>query len=96
MISDERIAELRDQYWPPDSPPDLSAFARAIEAEARKWESIESAPVEQDILIGTVGVPMIWSAYQVDGAWYMPGDDASFQVDPTHWQPLPAPPKESV
>lgn len=55
----------------------------------RQWMSIESAPSEQDVLITQIGSPMVWCAYRLEDEWYLPGDDASFVVTPTHWMPLP-------
>ena len=56
------------------------------------WRPIATAPFAIDVLIAQVPSPMVWCAYRVDDAWYMPGDDASFIVEPTHWMPLPSPP----
>lgn len=57
-----------------------------------KWQPIETAPSEIDVLIAQVPSPMVWCAYRIDDQWFLPGDDTSFSCDPTHWMPLPEPP----
>lgn len=33
-------------------------------------------------------------AQWVEGGWYPAFDENSIECEPTHWQPLPAPPKD--
>ena len=57
------------------------------------WHPIESAPADELILVfgdGVIHVARIWS----DGDAVV-GDDIYYIFDrPTHWMPLPDPPKE--
>lgn len=73
----------------------LPDFSRAPVEDIPGWQPIETAPEHMDVLIAQVPSPMVWAAYRIDDEWYMPGDDMSFVVNPTHWQPLPAAPGSS-
>jgi hypothetical protein len=61
-----------------------------------KWQPIETAPSEHLIFYGNTrhdeGVVFTgWKA--INGVCYT---DAGERVKPTHWMPLPEPPKEEV
>lgn len=67
------------------------------------WQPIETAPRDGTPLLGFVpsyyqgkgGICLlIWlkNAREPDGHWY---DGHAFKTDPTHWMPLPEPPKET-
>ena len=56
-----------------------------------EWQPISTAPFNQKVLIyspdyGYIDVAEQWP----NGAWWEADD---YQHDPTHWMPLPAPPK---
>lgn len=86
---------------------DSVAFAKAAlaAAEAAAWQPIETAPKEGTGIVGSAWWKMADGVYCL--GWlaegYFDGDDwafASFDLDadeysaPTHWMPLPQPPKE--
>lgn len=56
------------------------------------WRSIESAPKDGQI--------MLWADYHAIGFWsdffknwQTLDGDGTRQIEPTHWQPLPEPPR---
>lgn len=70
------------------------------------WQPIETAPRDKHVLlygtmrensqIGCSG-PIVFTGYwgEIDGAWCSTGTTFGGPFfDPTHWQPLPAPPQE--
>lgn len=68
---------------------------KALELAAREWMPIETAPKTGEPLLGFMptyyrgkgGMSVIlW----LDGAWF---DNRAFVTEPSHWQPLPEPPK---
>lgn len=77
-----RIAALNAQH--------VGELSQAKRDAERQWIPIGSAPSEQEVLITQAGSAMVWCAYRLEDEWYLPGDDASFVVTPTHWMPLPA------
>lgn len=57
-----------------------------------KWQPIDSAPKEEDVLLlRTLGRPPIVAGF-FDGAWRSFDYPDSEIIDVTHWMPLPAPP----
>lgn len=65
-----------------------------------EWRPISTAPKDGDILVYADGEQFVafWGTAIEDGsgAWvFARGINVAFIVrSPTHWQPLPAPPKE--
>lgn len=64
------------------------------------WQPIETAPKDgTDILVNAPQVDSgVTIAFFKDGYWRLTYDGARFGVhvsDPTHWMPLPEPPKDS-
>ena len=60
------------------------------EARAAKWQPIETAPKVEDIEL------LLWCCDRaVIGNWWDGWNDCEYgPIHPTHWMPLPAPPKE--
>lgn len=64
------------------------------------WRPIETAPKEGSILLWTGNAEkptMFWGAMREYGKHARPGwwiVTSGISVEPTHWQPLPAPPGE--
>ena len=71
------------------------AWPTPVDGEAGKWLPIETAPMDGQAVLGYVP-----TYYQLKGgcavliyyedAWY---DNGAFVTTPTHWMPLPEPPK---
>lgn len=82
--------------WAEDQINALRARAEAAEAAA-KWQPIETAPKDgtdvQVFIPGAVVNSRVQTAYYFGGMWRVWADIHA--VVPTHWRPLPAPPKES-
>lgn len=68
------------------------------------WQPIETAPKDQSILVygvwqselgGSTDEPCIWMAWFSYDMWHVEGTDyyACYVINPTHWMPLPQPPK---
>ncbi len=70
---------------------------------AEPWQPIETAPRDGTwILVIDPNSPMCWAPYgfscwtsDYTGKEYWCEEDTSDEIFPTHWQPLPTPPKES-
>lgn len=76
----------------------------------QSWQPIETAPKEEGLkILGASNAPWTQDYYPVlvyEGqrfgankqyfGWYAPFDHDDRAPDPTHWQPLPAPPKDSA
>jgi hypothetical protein len=64
------------------------------------WEPIETAPRHDRSRFGSTNQPRVlatdgaevFEARHYDGDWYRQGE----RVEPTHWMPLPAPPRPNV
>lgn len=73
------------------------AIARVKIAEGKGWLSIESAPKDgSQILMTNRTQDMFIARYagiKIDKWIYHDGDYTCYVYRPTHWQPLPAPPK---
>ncbi len=69
--------------------------ARLANAAPDSWQGIETAPMNTTILVfWTAGAhKCIGTAYRTTFGWTLANDGDSGSVDPTHWQPLPSPPK---
>ena len=87
-----------------DEVPARQAVADAVIAahEARRWKPIESAPKDGAIiLVHRHGCETPFLAAWLDGAairqpgWHHIDINKRFHSEPTHWTPLPAPPKEA-
>ncbi len=67
--------------------------ARMADLLARNWQPIATAPTHTRVLVadsdGVVGVGYCL----VQPAWYWDKDTSDYEVTPTHWMPLPPPPK---
>lgn len=69
-----------------------------------EWQPIETAKPNESVIVfadGNVGEAIwkrfVWSEGDVDdeGWWWANTDgEYSYQIRPTHWMPLPAPPKD--
>ena len=59
------------------------------------WKPIETAPKDETEVIGYHSgmVSIIWFT---DGEWCWQDNYLSLLGEPTHWMPLPKPPKESA
>lgn len=90
--------------------PELEALGSPITERGmdERWKTIDSAPKDGTFILGYWGERIYphgfltryevtyWISHdEVYGDWYSPvtGDDI---LAPTHWQPLPPPPKEST
>ncbi len=67
-----------------------------------EWQPIETAPKDRDILVYEDGWCVVVSWEECDGVGYKGPNghwmsnacvDSYTEVEPTHWQPLPEPPK---
>lgn len=62
---------------------------RIAELQAGGWQPIETAPTNVDILVaGPLDGRWSFSVYRIRDKYWREDWDA----EPTHWQPLPAPP----
>ena len=89
MSQYSREADLLACMW------DFIAQAVIEAHEARKWQPIESAPKDADtLLLYRVRGNVHWVGYWCTDfkGWRLVGSNIT--VDATHWQPLPAPPKQ--
>lgn len=59
-----------------------------------EWQDIETAPKDGTDILGfdEDGRVVVWWDRN---AWIRRGDDYDIVTHPTHWQPLPPPPKDS-
>lgn len=84
--------------WDAEAEPDVIAARAALsEAKAGGWQPIETAPKDGTSILG------YWLGGQHDcaihatkfirGRWWATNEDFP-QREPTHWQPLPAPPAQ--
>lgn len=58
-----------------------------------EWQSIETAPKEENaevLIYGVEGVELVWRGR---GGDWLTNTGYSFNRNPTHWMPLPSPPK---
>lgn len=97
-----------DKAWSLPAYESWQAVADAVVAahEARRWRPIESAPKDgTPILVeNDRGVHCVrWEAEEAHGdasfdGWYVDDGKSNLRVlrgtEPTHWTPIPAPPKE--
>ena len=71
------------------------------------WQPIETAPEETTILVygiwegelnGCDHDPAVWKAHFIYDKWWVEGGEyyAQCVINPTHWMPLPEPPKEGL
>ena len=59
------------------------------------WREIESVPYRTAVLVKVTGCNPIVAAYDPDfDEWYDPELESDFGIFPTHWMPLPQPPKD--
>ncbi len=68
----------------------------------REWMPIESAPKDNEPVLvcgdprDTASYPTVYIAFRTDATkaiyWRMNGDEG-YECRPTHWMPLPEPPK---
>jgi len=97
-----RVADLWLGKFPTDPVAFLSSQLATAQAES-EWRTIETAPKDGTwiLLMGESGY--INRPYRVhvgnwgERDWWMQSEDCSFEDDggpPTHWMPLPDPPKE--
>lgn len=105
-ISDERLAMLIDGVSEnaehPQAPIYWQEFANALRELQRlrsnAWQPIETAPRDgTEILIFIPDCDQAVASYQYGddedmAGWW--GDGGFHYADPTHWQPLPAPPSD--
>lgn len=65
------------------------------EPRAQEWRPIETAPKEVAVLVWREGwgspAVMQWCAHDDGDGWYTHYYD--YRYEPSHWQPLPEPPK---
>ncbi len=110
IISDERIREILLDHGVSEGyflssgvleyPDHIYAAARAIAAEvAPKWQTIDTAPDDGTpvFLIDVRGIRYIGYFNGNTSAWYSDYCDGSGEeilILPSHWMPLPPPPKE--
>ena len=62
-----------------------------------EWQPIDTAPKDQTCLVSTPGGAVWWATFRLRGTrtgwrWEAPGLGA-LRWQPTHWMPLPEPPK---
>lgn len=57
-----------------------------------EWQPIESAEPATPVL--TWGPDGMKVGFYYDGSWLEKGGDDLWMIEPTHWMPLPEPPKE--
>jgi hypothetical protein len=56
------------------------------------WQPIETAPKDDtDVLV--FSEELVWVASCYRGMWWFEKRDDTFLSEPTHWMPLPEPPK---
>lgn len=84
-----------------DSGENWQAVADAViqEYEARRWKPIESAPKDGTRILIAIPAFNEWPAMVGISHFYKKGRAAGYWWDfagltPTHWTPIPAPPKE--
>ena len=99
-VTDEMVAAARQAYWDECEVTTGNVGMRlALEAaialmRGQSWQPIETAPKDRRILLFQGGV---WK-----GGWdecerkWMGAGAGVFIVPPTHWQPLPTPPKDTA
>lgn len=69
---------------------EVIARVKALEAD-KGWRPIETAPKDEDVLIAAAHIPeSVGRASCENGEWYK----WPYLSQPTHWMPLPEPPKE--
>ena len=81
---------------------EVAALRTAIAAlEALEWRPIETAPKDGSRLLGKIGdwtgFQFYWDAHHSEWALCdapLTFSPAQYGQDPTHWMPLPEPPKE--
>jgi len=92
------LAESVKQGFPVrDFEPPWALFvsdARAAIAAMSGWQPIETAPTDETEILGVDRhkcYRVVWVWWWEDGkpVWF----DGDCQMDPTHWMPLPEPPK---
>lgn len=76
---------------------DADEYAKQIQTlqSTREWRPIETAP-KQDLFLGTDGCIVEISSWSMDPGiahYYMGSYDDPIRYRPTHWMPLPEPPK---
>lgn len=80
-------------------PNTIELAERAWEASQAKWQPIETAPKDTAVIccneLGHVGEACFISGID-SPAWYWASDPQQIplSLQPTHWMPLPSPPKE--
>jgi hypothetical protein len=80
----------------------IDMLVAAVEGhEVSEWQPIETAPETDVVLLWTpmnikkLGAALPLTGYQMHGFWVIVNADSAVQrVEPTHWMPLPPPPKE--
>lgn len=106
---EKTLAEIAREAWHkirPSSYDDWQAVADAVmaEGEARRWKAIESAPKDGTAIdvwsdgcrhcdVEWAVEKKAWATYGYDSmehlGWHV------LKPQPTHWTPIPAPPKEA-
>jgi hypothetical protein len=69
----------------------------ALQAELakRQWQPIETAPKDgTDILVWDGRERFVVFYYRGASHWLMNCGSTCIEINPTHWQPIPEPPKE--
>ena len=61
--------------------------------EMTEWQPIETAPMDGTDVLVWCGGPMFIACMEV-GRWFFDRTDHSVKPLPTHWMPLPLPPKK--
>lgn len=72
----------------------LAASPEPPAEEVSAWQPIETAPKDcRDVLCYVNGIGMGQMVlYWNDGYWREKANGMGLKIEPTHWQPLPAPP----
>jgi hypothetical protein len=68
--------------------------ASMAEHMAAQWQPIATAPTHTSVLVWDGNTNKVGVAHcSVQPAWYWDNDESDYEVNATHWLPLPNPPK---